>query len=75
MALNGSVAELPPRTLCAGTATLPSVVVLRYPVRIRYVVLDVGGCALITSSGTRREFSGHGEGTLDKAYTNTARRR
>lgn len=67
-ALNGSDARFPRGTACAGIATLPSVVVFTYSSTIRYVVLDVGGCVLITSTGTRRVLIGRGDGALLQAY-------
>lgn len=74
-ALNRSLAKLPSRTFCAGTATGPSVVVLRYRSRTRHVVLDVGGCEVTMSTGVPRQLSGRAEGSLLRAYTNAVERR
>ena len=64
-----------PRTSCAGTATLATVVVLEYATLTRHVAVDVGDCSLITSRGTRRILLGGADGLLLAQYVQAGHRR
>ena len=68
-ALNSSLSRFPPRSACAGTATLPTVILLRYRAAPpRHVVVDIGGCSLITSHGSSRVLLGRALGELLARY-------
>ena len=67
---------LPPGTACPAYYLLPSVVVLTYERRTRYVVLLLGGCpVLVTSSGTRRYLRVAGAAQTLSYYVTTVRHR